>query len=107
LNVNRETARRWVLDEDRNDADIGHLILVSFDEGPARDEMWEHVNEARREARQARPDGMTDYARRKIPEILETRRTLRRATRQQVYKVTAVDPGTQRAWEKKGWLDQA
>jgi hypothetical protein len=50
---------------------------------------------------------MTDYARRKIPEILETRRTLRRATRQQVYKVTAVDPGTQRAWEKKGWLDQA
>lgn len=51
MNERRETARRWVIDERLTNAEIGHLIVVSYDEGPVRIEMEGYVNEARAEVR--------------------------------------------------------
>jgi hypothetical protein len=49
VNARRDTARRWVIDERKSDQEVGHLIVVSYDEGTARIEMEGYVNEARAE----------------------------------------------------------
>lgn len=49
MNARRVTARRWVIDERKPDAEIAHLIVIGYDEGPTRIEMEGHVNEARAE----------------------------------------------------------
>jgi hypothetical protein len=109
VNPDREKARRWVLIEDRSDADIGHDIVVSYDEGPARSRMHQYVEEARAEAR-ARPAefpaGLTNWQRQKIAIIPEAvsylRRTTGRVSVASVARRIEVDRGTVTAWIKKG-----
>lgn len=49
MNERRETARRWVIEDHKTDQEIVHLIVIGYDEGPARTEMEGHVNDARAE----------------------------------------------------------
>ena len=46
MNARRDTARRWVIDERYSEEQIGHLIVVSYDEA-VRPEIEGYVNEAR------------------------------------------------------------
>lgn len=51
MNVDRDTARRWVIDERKTDQEIGNLIVTWYDEGPDRIAMRGYVNEARADLR--------------------------------------------------------
>jgi hypothetical protein len=70
VNERRDTARRWVIDERLSNQEIGHLIVVSYDEGPARIEMEGYVNEARVELR-SRTDLEPNRRPRLIPDAEE------------------------------------
>lgn len=50
MNARRDKARRWVLIDRKSDAEIGHIIVVSYDAGPDRLQMEQYVNEARAES---------------------------------------------------------
>jgi hypothetical protein len=49
VSARRDTARRWVIDDQKSDAQIAHLIVIGYDEGRPRREMEGYVNEARKE----------------------------------------------------------
>jgi hypothetical protein len=49
VNARRDTARYWVIDQRKSDEDLAHLIVIGYDEGPARIEVEGYVNEARGE----------------------------------------------------------
>lgn len=74
----RETVRRWVVDEQRSEAEIQNLIGVTFDrdERPA---VRQYLNELRMQVAPIRPSAVTPYQREKIPLIPDIVAKLRRS----------------------------
>jgi hypothetical protein len=86
-------------------AEIGHEIVVSYDEGPNRDAMWRYVFEAQDALS---PAGMTELQRERVESIRQAISSLRDSRlpvgRQRVAELAGVDRKTLNRYIDNGWV---